>query len=55
MAINTANKSIEPKTNQSLQSSSLSHPHGEEHHVINPSSKQLDLDGIRELILEMRI
>ena len=55
MIINTISKQTEPETNQPLQSSSQSYNLLNDRNTIHPSSKQLDMEGIRELILEMRI
>ena len=55
MTTNTPHKPTEPETNQPLQSSSQSYNLLKERHIIRPSRKQLDMEGIRELILEMRI
>ena len=55
MTTNTPHQPTEPEINQPLQSSSQSYHLFEERHIIQPNSKQLDVEGIRELILEMRI
>lgn len=55
MTNNTPHRQKESEANQPLQSSSQSHSLGQENNGRQPRKKQLDLDGIRELILEMRI
>lgn len=54
MVINTPNATTEPNS-QPMQISPQSHYLREKDNTIRPIQKQLDLDGIRELILEMRI
>ena len=55
MTINTPNKSTAPETNQPQKSSSQSYHLLDDRNAIRHGRKQLDLDGIRELILEIRI
>ena len=55
MTINTTSQQTKPETNQPQQSSSQFYYLLDERNVIRPSRKQLDVEGIRELILEMRI
>ena len=55
MAINILHSTKKTETNQPLQSFSRTDSLGQENDGRQPHKKQLDLDGIRELILEMRL
>ena len=55
MTNNTPHRQKESEANQPLQSFSQSYSFGQENNGRRQSKKQLDLEGIRELILEMRI
>ena len=54
MIADTSHKPTEPN-DRSMYYSSQSYPLEDDRKASRPSRKQLDLDGIRELILEMRI
>ena len=54
MIVNTSNELTE-QTDRSFEASSQSFPLEDDPNVIRPNRKQLDLEGIRELIIEMRI